>query len=401
MFRMEGRPPLAKAGVRGPSASSLPFALDSCFRKNDEPGILERGLNWLRPSALETGPVMDDAFTSFAGVAQAFGDFPPSRPPPALILALAMLFDAVVGDPRWPWKVLPHPVVLIGKPIGFLDRRLNRADRAPGDRLVRGLITVAVVVGLALAAGIGLERLFDGRAWGWIAEAVLVGVLLAARSLHDRVRRVGEALRENGLEGARRAIAHIVSRDPRGLDRHAVARAAIESLSENFSDGVVAPLFWYLIFGLPGIFGYKAVNTLDSMIGYRTDTYRDFGFAAAKLDDIANWAPARLSALAVFLAACFTPTAYPIEAVHTALKEAKSHKSPNAGWPEAAFAGALKIALGGPRNYPGGETVGVWIGKDNRARLDPRDIDRARALYAVANALIWFAVMTGGLVAVL
>lgn len=344
---------------------------------------------------------MEDALHSLIATAKAVWDALPPSLPGALILAMAMLFDAAVGDPRWLWKVLPHPVVLIGKPIGFLDRRLNRAERSPRDRLIRGAVTVAIVVGLALAVGLALDRLFAGSAWGWIAEAIAVGVLLAARSLHDHVRRVGKALRRDGLEGGRRAIAHLVSRDPRSLDRHGVARSAVESLAENFSDGVVAPLFWYLVFGLPGILAYKAINTLDSMIAYRTDKYRDFGFVAAKLDDLANWVPARLAALAAVLAACFTPTAYPIEGIRTAWTEAKNHKSPNAGWPEAAFAGALRIALGGPRKYPGGEVVGVWIGKDNRARLEPRDIDRARALYAVANVLIWFAVLTGGLLAVI
>ncbi len=325
----------------------------------------------------------------------------PQNLPIALILALAMLFDALVGDPRWFYRIVPHPVVLIGKPIGFLDRRLNREGRSETDRMIRGAVTVVFVVGSAACIGWALAALFEGHAWGWAAEALVVGIFLAARSLHDHVRRVGKALRSDGLEGGRREIAHIVSRDPRSLDRHGVVRSGIESLSENFSDGVIAPICFYLVFGLPGLLAYKAINTLDSMIGYKTDRHRAFGFAAARLDDIANWVPARISGLLVCLAACFTPTAYPVQAVRTMLREAKKHKSPNAGWPEAAFAGAMGVALGGPRTYPGGQVVGVWIGEDFPARLEPRDIDRARALYIVANLLVWFAALMGGLAVLL
>jgi adenosylcobinamide-phosphate synthase len=315
--------------------------------------------------------------------------------PGLLILAGAMLFDALIGDPRPVYRVIPHPVVLIGKPIGFLETRLNRDSRGARDRLIRGAIVVLLVVGAWTGIGMALDRALALFPRGWIVEVALVGILLAGRSLHDHVRRVGKALRSDGLEGGRRELAHIVSRDTKTLDRHGVARSAIESLSENFSDGLVAPIVFYVLFGLPGILAYKAINTLDSMLGYKTARYKDFGFVAAKLDDLANWVPARLSGLIVCLAACFTPTAYPVAAFGTMIKDAGKHKSPNAGWPEAAFAGALNIALGGPRIYPGGETIGVWIG-DGRARLEARDIDRARGLYAVSCALIWFAALLAG-----
>lgn len=320
----------------------------------------------------------------------------PDTLPTAVILAIALLLDAVIGDPRWLYKIVPHPVVLIGRPIGFLDRRLNRDSRTPRDRMIRGLITVALVVGGSILIGKVLHALLSHGATGWIIEAILVSVLLAGRSLHDHVHRVGKALRKDGLKGGQREIAHIVSRDPHSLDRHGVVRSAIESLAENFSDGVMAPALFYLFFGLPGLLAYKAINTLDSMIGYKTERHQHFGFVAAKLDDIANWIPARVSGGLICLAACFTPTAYPLEALRTMAREAKNHKSPNAGWPEAALAGALNIALGGPRSYPGGQVVGVWIGQ-GRARLEPRDIDRSRALYAVTNALLWFAVLFLGL----
>lgn len=318
----------------------------------------------------------------------------------ALILALALLFDAVVGDPRWLYKIVPHPVVLIGKPIGWLDAKLNRKTRSETDRLIRGSFVTFVTVIFWVAIGWVIADSLSGWRFGWAVEALIVGVFLAARSLHDHVRWVGKGLRDGGLDGGRREIAHIVSRDPKSLDRHGVARSAIESLSENFSDGVVAPAFFYLLFGLPGLLGYKAINTLDSMIAYKTEKHRSFGFSAAKLDDVANWLPARISGLVICLAASFMPTGYPITAMSVMLRDAKKHKSPNAGWPESAVAGALNIALGGPRTYPGGEVIGVWIG-DGRARLEPRDIDRARGLYFIACALVWFAVLSVGLVLLL
>ncbi|MDF1748724.1 MAG: adenosylcobinamide-phosphate synthase CbiB [Alphaproteobacteria bacterium] len=333
------------------------------------------------------------------GAASFFGTLPQALPH-ALILVLAIMIDAIIGDPRALYRIIPHPVVLIGKPIAFLDRRLNRPERGEKDRLARGAVTVLLVVGGCAAIGYGLDRMLTGTSWGWMVEAVIVSIFLAARSLHDHVRRVGTGLRIDGLEGGRRAIAHIVSRDPKSLDRHGVARSAIESLSENFSDGVVAPIFFYLLFGLPGLLAYKAINTLDSMIAYKTSKYRSFGFTAAKLDDLANWLPARISGVLICFAACFTPTSYPIQAVKIMLRDANKHKSPNGGWPEGAFAGALNIALGGPRTYPGGEVVGVWIG-DGRARLEPRDIDRSRALYIVANMLLWFAILFGGIITLL
>lgn len=339
--------------------------------------------------------------SSFVAFWSEFTGLLPNDLSAPLILALALLFDAAIGDPRWFYKFIPHPVVLIGKPIGFLDRRLNRPERGERDRLIRGGITVLIIVGTAIFIGVALHSWLDAKSWGWAVEAMILGVFLAMRSLHDHVRRVGKALRAEGLDGGRREIAHLVSRDPRSLDRHGVARSAIESLAENFSDGVVAPILFYFLFGLPGLLAYKAINTLDSMIGYKTDKHRSFGFVAAKLDDVANWLPARLSGGLICLAACFTPTAYPSKGVRIMLSDAPKHKSPNAGWPEAALAGALGIALGGPRTYPGGEVVGVWIGEgrgnEGRARLEPRDIDRARGLYLIANGLTWFTALTVGL----
>ena len=215
---------------------------------------------------------------------------------------------------------------------------------------------------------VALSWLSAATSWGWIVESLAAFALIAQRGLYLHVRDVAVALRRDGLDGGRRAVAHIVGRDPEALDAHGVCRAAIESCAENFADGVVAPVFWYLVAGLPGLAVYKAVNTLDSMIGHRSGDYRAFGAASARLDDAVNLLPARLSGLTAALAALATPGADARAALAAMRRDAGNHTSPNAGWPEAAFAGALGIALAGPRSYGGGTVGGAWMG-DGRAGL--------------------------------
>jgi adenosylcobinamide-phosphate synthase len=198
-------------------------------------------------------------------------------------------------------------------------------------------------------------------------------------------------LKTQGLEAGRKAVAHIVGRDVRRLDAHGVARAAIESCAENYSDAVVAPTFWYVLFGFPGLLVYKAVNTTDSMIGYRSPRYRAFGMAAARTDDAANFLPARLAGVFLCTAALFVPTARPVAGLRTMLRDAGNHRSVNAGWPEGAAAGALGLALAGPRTYTDSVIDDAWIG-DGRAKATPRDIDRALYLYAVACLINAFVV---------
>lgn len=308
-----------------------------------------------------------------------------------VVLLAAILLDWVVGGMTWIYKVIPHPVAMIGAIIGRLDRKLNREGRSEGARKIRGALTSLFVISLAIGIGYAVQRGLERLPHGWLAEVVIVAVLLAQRSLFDHVGAVAKGLKQNGLKGGREAIRHIVSRDPMSLDDHGVARSAIESLSENFSDGVVAPAFWYLIAGLPGILGYKAINTLDSMIGYKTDRHRAFGMVAARIDDAANWIPARISGFIMVVAAVFSPGASPAKAFRVMIRDARKHKSPNAGWPEAAMAGALDFAIGGPRKYPGGITVGTWIG-DGRARLGHQDIRRAQMLFAVSCGVMWLLV---------
>lgn len=305
---------------------------------------------------------------------------------PLIVLFAALLLDAIVGDMRWFFRFVPHPVVLIGRLTGLLDERLNKPQRGKATLLVRGSIVVLVVTGSAAATGGAISWIAHKVPYGTGLELLFLVVMIAQRSLFDHGHAVAVALRRDGLEAGREAVGHIVGRNTEALDRHGVVRGAIESLAENFADGVVAPAFWYLLLGLPGLFAYKAINTLDSMIGYRSERYRDFGMVAARLDDVVNLIPARLSAILIVFAAAATPTANPARAFRIMWRDAGNHDSPNAGWPEAAMAGALGLALGGPRSYLGGVQKSEWIG-DGNPRADIRDIDRALLIYGLAGLI--------------
>lgn len=300
-----------------------------------------------------------------------------------MLLFMAIALDAALGEMGPLFRLLPHPVVLIGRFIGLLDRRLNRPERTDSDRRRRGIL---VALGLALGAlGVGAVIAFLARTLphAWLFEVFVAATLIAQRSLFDHVHDVAIALKDSGLEAGRYAVSRIVGRDPQSLDSHGVVRAAIESLAENFADGVVAPVFWYALLGLPGLLLYKTVNTADSMIGHLNDKYRDFGMASARLDDLLNLVPARIAGLLLILAAPFVPKGHPWKALVTMLRDAGHHRSPNSGWPEAAAAGALDLALGGPRKYPGLVVDEKWIGT-GRARAEISDIHRALHLYTVA-----------------
>lgn len=283
------------------------------------------------------------------------------------ILLAALLLDGALGEPKWLWGRIPHPAVLMGRAIGALETWLNNG--LPDQRRAKG---AGAVMALALgAAGIGwfLAALPLGFVW----EALGGAILLAQKSLIDHVRAVAEGLKESLTDG-RTAVAQIVGRDPEALDEAGVSRAAIESAAENFSDGVVAPAFWLLIGGLPGMMLYKAVNTADSMIGHRTERFRDFGYAAAKLDDALNWAPARIAGGVICLAG--TGRA----AWRVMRRDAPLHRSPNAGWPEAAAAASLNLSLAGPRIYGGETTNDAPLNPEGRRNAGPADIDLAAAL---------------------
>lgn len=309
----------------------------------------------------------------------------------AAILALALVLDAVLGEPDWLWSRLPHPAVAMGRAVAALDRRLNRgAVRGTTQsraRLVRGALALALLVVGAGALGLGIAAL------GPWAELVCAAILLAQKSLVAHVRAVARGLRGSLAEG-RRAVAMIVSRDCRDMDEPRVARAAIESAAENLSDGVVAPAFWFLLLGAPGILVYKAVNTADSMIGYRTARYEAFGKAAARADDLLNLLPARLTGLA-------------IAALRGGLRhwggiaaDARAHRSPNAGWPEAAMARALGVALAGPRSYDGTMRELAWVNAAARRGIGPGEIeDAVRVLWQVWALLLIATIALAGVLA--
>lgn len=309
---------------------------------------------------------------------------------PLLLLLVGLAIDAWFGDMPAVFSRVLHPVVLAGRAIAFFDRRLNREIRSEASRCVRGIVTVVVLVGLAAAIGLSIQRVCRGSLVGAAVETLLISVLVAQRSLYEHVADVAEALDRGGLAAGRDAVRHIVGRDPMRLDAYAVARAAIESLAENFSDSVVAPVFWYLLLGLPGLLAYKMANTLDSMIGHKTPHYLSFGWAAARFDDLVNLLPARISGLLIAAAALFAKKGRPGRALAIMLRDARKHRSPNAGWPEGAMAGALGLALAGPRHYPEGAVIDPWVG-EGTAQVATSDIRRALSLYKLA------CLMEGGL----
>lgn len=301
----------------------------------------------------------------------------------AAMALLALLIDRILGDPPWLYRYTGHPVQWIGLVISWLDRRLNSVRRAPAQRRRRGIAAMFLIVAAAGIPAMVLAQILETLPGGWILEAAIASVFFAHHSLLRHVRAVAVSL-QAGLDAGRQSVAHIVGRDPEQLDRAAVGRAAVESLAENYADGVVAPLFWLLLAGLPGLVVYKAVNTADSMIGYRTRRYIDFGWAAAKLDDVLNWLPARLTALLFIIAGLAYGRNRAAAALRAVRRDAGHHRSPNAGWPEAAIAGALGLALAGPRHYDGGLVHDYWMG-DGRAEVTARDIRRAVTFVDIAH----------------
>jgi adenosylcobinamide-phosphate synthase len=304
----------------------------------------------------------------------------------ALTLA-ALLLELVIGYPDRLLRAIGHPVTWMGTMIGALDRRLNRDAATAAARRAAGAFTLLLLVAAVGSIASGLARALLALPFGLLVTAIIASTLLAQRSLHAHVARVAAALEASGLAAGRAAVSHIVGRDTAALDTAGVARAAIESLAENFSDGVVAPAFWMMIAGLPGAAIYKSINTADSMIGHRTPRHTAFGFAAARLDDLVNWPAARLSALLVVAAAALTPNASAAHAWHAVRRDAPHHRSPNAGYPEAAMAGALGLALAGPRVYAGVLVEDALMG-DGRRAAEAADIRAALRLYRRADALL-------------
>ncbi|WP_425486707.1 adenosylcobinamide-phosphate synthase CbiB [Aurantimonas endophytica] len=315
----------------------------------------------------------------------------------AAVIGLAL--DRLVGDPDWLWRRLPHPVVLIGNLIGTLDRRLNREALGEAARRRRGILAITLLVTGALVSGFVLTALFAAAGpLGLVLEAVVLAIFLAQKSLIDHVRAVADALDGEGLAAGRRAVAMIVGRDPEQLDAAGVSRAAIESLAENASDGIVAPLLWYLVLGLPGLIAYKVLNTADSMIGHMSERHRAFGWAAAKLDDVVNWPAARLTALLFALAAGLRRKAKIGAVWAVTRRDAPSHRSPNAGWPETAMAVGLGVALGGPRRYGELMVEAPMLNPAGRREAGSADIRAGLALFSTVANLLLAATLLGLLV---
>jgi adenosylcobinamide-phosphate synthase len=307
---------------------------------------------------------------------------------------IAMLTELCAGYPQALHRAIGHPVTWIGRLIAWLDRRLNRETATPQARRAAGIAAVLILSAIVGAIAILVQSALLRLPFGILAAAILASTLVAQRSLYRHVADVAAALEIGGVTAGRETVAHIVGRDTDTLDAAGIARAAIESLAENLSDAIVAPVFWMAIGGLPGAALYKAINTADSMIGHHTPRYEAFGWAAARLDDLVNVPASRLSALLLSAAAALCKNANPGAAWRAVIRDAGKHRSPNAGYPEAAMAGALGLSLAGPRVYGGTLVEDAFVG-DGRREADATDIRRALALYRAADAILLVAI--GGL----
>lgn len=318
-----------------------------------------------------------------------------------LLTALALLLELAFGYPQGLFARIGHPVTWIGRLIGALDRHWNRPADPAGRRRALGVLALLVIVLVAGGAGAavaGVAGRIAGPA-GVVLAALAGSALLAQRSLAAHVRAVAAALETGGIVAGRAAVSRIVGRDPEALDVAGVSRAAIESLAENFSDGIVAPAVWMLAGGLPGAAVYKAVNTADSMIGHKTARHGAFGWAAARFDDLINLPASRLAGLLIVAAAALMPGASPAAAWRAIRRDARFHRSPNAGWPEAAMAGALGFAIAGPRSYGGVMVSGPEMGAGGRRELGAADIRQALRLFWLADGLMVALIAAGAAIA--
>jgi adenosylcobinamide-phosphate synthase len=313
------------------------------------------------------------------------------------LTAAALLVEAAIGYPPFIYRAIGHPVTWMGALLTGLENRLNREGDRFARRRMLGVLTLAVLLAVTAGAAVAFDRITDFRWAGTALQVLAATSLIAQRSLYDHVRAVADALERDGLAAGRKAVSMIVGRNPDSLDEAGVARAAIESLAENFADGIVAPTFWMAVAGLPGAALYKAANTADSMIGHRTSRYAAFGWAAARLDDGLNLPASRLAAVYIALAAGLYGGSFR-GALKAVRRDASRHRSPNAGWPEAAMAGALGLKLAGPRIY-GSEFVDDAFMGDGRREASAADIRRALLVYRAACAAQWLVV--GGLCLIL
>jgi adenosylcobinamide-phosphate synthase len=305
-----------------------------------------------------------------------------------LIAFISLLAERIAGYPDWLFRAIGHPVTWIGRLISCLDRSLNRVSHDDTTRRFCGVLALVAIVSVPAAIAFVVETLLGRIAFGLIATAILASALLSQRSLGEHVEAVAAALETGGVAAGRKAVSMIVGRDPEQLDEAGISRAAIESLAENFSDGIVAPALWLGLGGLAGGVAYKAVNTADSMIGHRTPRHEAFGWASARFDDLVNLPASRLTGLLIVAAAFLMKGADPGSGWKAIWRDARKHRSPNAGWPEAAMAGALGLALAGPRVYGGVTVEDAFMGEGGRREASAADIRRALKLYRMADMLL-------------
>ena len=296
------------------------------------------------------------------------------------------MLEAIVGYPAALHRRIAHPVTWIGAALSFFERLWNRPDTSASLRKSFGIATLVLVGGAAGVVGLIVERGLPSVWWGTIVLALIATLGLAQRSLYDHVNAVRRHLEARDIESARAAVAGIVGRDVATLDDSGIAAAAIESLAESFNDGVVAPVFWFVVGGVPGLFIYKAVNTADSMIGHMEPRWKDFGWVAARTDDVVNWIPAKIAGLLIVIAGW--------GGLRTMLADAHKHASPNAGWPEAAMAGALQVRLGGATSYDGVVHERPTFG-DGPAPA-PVHLRKGLRIYLAACGVMYVALFLGG-----
>jgi adenosylcobinamide-phosphate synthase len=304
-----------------------------------------------------------------------------------LILVAALGIEAAFGYPQQVYRIIGHPVTWIGALIGKLDRELNWDEDSDAARKTLGVLALVLIVAVPAGAAWMIESALAPTWIGELTLALIASTLVASRSLYDHVRDVASALQTGGLEAARTAVGRIVGRNPQTLDEHGVARAAIESLAENASDGVASPVFWFAVLGLPGLAAYKAINTADSMIGHRTPRHEAFGWGAARLDDLVNLPASRLTGALFAIAARFVPNGSTKNAMRAMRRDAQHHRSPNAGWPESAMAGALGLKLNGPKTYGTTRVEDAYMG-DGRREVTGEDVYSALRLAATAWAIM-------------
>lgn len=304
-----------------------------------------------------------------------------------LPLLVGWFLDLIFGDP----SKLPHPIVWFGKAIAFFEHRLNKGShrKLKGALVAIGLIVSVFVITYLIRHYLNLLPSITGKGWGWVFDSILVFFCLAGTTLIREVREVFLAV-DRSLEEGRQQVARIVGRDTTELSAQEVRTAALETLAENLSDGVIAPLFWFAILGVPGMLAYKMINTLDSMIGYKTERYKDFGCWAAHIDDVANYIPARLTALLMILPHALINRQLSI--FHFVRKYGRNHASPNSGYPEAALAGILNCRFGGPHYYFGQLFPKPYIGENER-EFTTADMKRAVRINRIAEVLMVFLVM--------